>query len=384
MDQIRIVYILSTLEIGGTETQLLEVLRRLDRTRFAPRVLAFPHDGPLREALEALSVPVAGIGFFGDTGRQHPRSYWQLLKLLLRMVVYFRHKRPHIVQSFLFWANVWGTLAAKAAGVPVILTGRREMLKQQHRRFPDQWLQNLANRWVTGVVVNAGILKEQCLAEEQHLLPEKVHILYNGIDISQKNGRASVDVIKKNWQIPSNHQVVGMVANVRPVKGPHIFFQAAARVLQTCPNTVFMIVGRYDGMRVEIEHALDESGIRQVVRLTGYQANVAALLATFDVQVCASLEEGLSNALLEGMRLGKPIVATGVGGNPELVNDGSTGILVPPNNAGKLADGIIRLLNDSDLRIGMGQNGRRRAQRLFGMKRLIRETESLYERLVSL
>jgi glycosyltransferase involved in cell wall biosynthesis len=381
MGKIKIVFILGTLDIGGTEKQFIETIRRLNRDRFELRVLAFPCQGKVRTEIEALHIPFACLDFSGLKGKFRPESYLRFYRLIRDMVRYFRQEKPHIVQSYLFWANIYGCIAAKIAGVTIIITGRREFMPKRHQRFPNQWLQNLSNLWATVIIANSQTLKQQCKKQEKYITEEKIQVIYNGVDLSRYSLNSPKRSLKKALNIPDNSYVVGMVANLRPVKGSQDFLKAGALVLRTFPHTVFLLVGRHEDMTLELITLAADLGIQDALRFTGERDDIPELLSIFDVQVSSSLEEGLSNAILEGMAMGKPIIATYVGGNPELVIHERTGLLVPPGNPDRLAEAILRILGDQALRTQLGNAGRQRIVTSFRVEEMVHQLEGLYQKL---
>jgi glycosyltransferase involved in cell wall biosynthesis len=297
------------------------------------------------------------------------------------MTQYFSREKPHIVQSYLYWANIYGSLAAKIARVPVIMTGRRDTM-EECRRFSRRWLQNFSNLWVTAVVTNSQNVKDHCLHRERFLHSSKIQVIYNGIEVNRYRVDSHLTEKKTVLQVPADAPVVGIIARLHPRKGHRDFLRAAACVLYTCPQPVFLIVGQDQGIQSELQTLAYELGISRSVIFTGDREDIPEILALLDVLVCASYIEGLSNAILEGMAAGKPVIATNVAGNPELVVHEQTGLLVPPGNPECLAAGILRLLENPGLRERFGEAGRERAAALFQMDQMIQRTEELYRSLV--
>jgi L-malate glycosyltransferase len=172
------------------------------------------------------------------------------------------------------------------------------------------------------------------------------------------------------------------------VKGIEYFLEAAAMVARRVPEARFLVVGdatkQVDGdYRKELERRADRLGVGARIRFTGLRSDVPDILAEVAVSVLPSLSEGLSNVLLESMAAGVPVVATTVGGNPEAVEDGVTGLLVPPRDPGALAQAICRFLDSPELASRFGQAGRERVLDRFSLERMVQETESLYLDLLS-
>ncbi len=377
----KIVFVLTTCDIGGTERQFIELVGRLDRTRFDLRVLAFSENGKLRAEIDALRIPFTSLEYSGIKGKFHLGSYLRLYKLIRKMVRYFHQEKPDIVQSYLFWGNVYGGIAAKIAGVPCIITQRRGFLEERYlKKWYCRWLLGLSNRWTTKIIANSNIVKQHCLQEEKCVTDKKVQVIYNGIELKQYVVNIDLTEKKKTFGIPDNVRIVGIIANLIPYKGHQDFLNAAARVLHVFPHTTFLLIGRdHHGSRSDLEQIAEQLHIRQSVIFTGVRDDIPELLAILDVQVSPSLTESLSNAILEGMAAAKPVVATHVGGNVELIIHEETGLLVPPGNPDSLAAAIMRLLGDEELRLHLGRAGRKRVAEMFQMERMLEQTEAFYE-----
>jgi glycosyltransferase involved in cell wall biosynthesis len=292
-----------------------------------------------------------------------------------------RQERPHIVQSYLFWANIYGSLAAKIAEVPIIVTGRRELPDISLVKFHYRWLQNFSNLWTTAIIANSHTVKRLCLEQERYVDEKKVTVIYNGIDLTRYANHAGNTDKKRAFHIPPHHHVIGIIARLRRYKGHLDFLNAAAQILRSYPNTTFLLVGRDDGLKPELECLAKQLHLSESVIFTGERHDIPDMLSMCDILVSSSLTEGLSNAILEGMALGKAVVATNVGGTPELVIHEQTGLLVPPSTPTLLAEAIIRLLANPELRSRLGHAGLKRVETLFDLKRMVHQTETCYEEL---
>jgi len=172
--------------------------------------------------------------------------------------------------------------------------------------------------------------------------------------------------------------VVGIVANLIPYKGHREFIEAASIVNKEFPDTKYLIIGRDDGIGEDLRNLARTLNIMDTLIFTGARNDIPALLALIDIQVLASHEESLSNAILEGMAAGNPLVVTDVGGNTEMVIPGETGIVVPPRNPEALANGILTLLRDREKAGKMGLAGQERVKNHFDINKMIKEMEELY------
>ena len=220
--------------------------------------------------------------------------------------------------------------------------------------------------------------------------PEKFVHAYSGIDMNKFKNKSYDPNKKKELGISDDRTVIGTVSRLDPVKGNKYFIEAIKCVKdkighkEVFSEAIFLIIG--DGsQREEIEEMIEKYGIKDKVILTGMREDVASIFPLFDIFVLSSLMEGMGRVLLEVMVHGKPIIASDVGGIPELVQDGKTGILVPPKDAHAIADAVIRLLEDKDLRNKMGENAGLCVNEIedgfpkFGIEAMVNRIKKIYD-----
>ncbi|HEY7678311.1 MAG TPA: glycosyltransferase [Candidatus Methylomirabilis sp.] len=372
MKPVGICYLIHQLEMGGTETHLVEVVRHLDRRRFAPVVCCLREPGRLGKHVEAMGVPVLGLGIERIYGR---KAY----RMADAFAAFLRHHHVRILHNYLVSANIYGTLVGRLARVPRIVTSRRDM------GFSRNWRLGLVerclvNRRVDRIVVVCDAVRQRA-AREMGAGPAKVTTIPNGIDTETWVPRPPDPALQERWGIAPGDQVVGIVGVLTPVKGHRYFLEAAMRIAWDRPGVKFLVVG--DGTeRKDCERLARELAIGDRVIFAGSQDETAPFLTLMDVVVCSSLSEGMSMSLLEAMAMGKPVVATRVGGNPEVVADGVTGLLVPARDGLVLAKAIQRLLDDPLAAAYMGQAGRARAESEFTLRGMVRRMEELYAGLL--
>jgi glycosyltransferase involved in cell wall biosynthesis len=240
------------------------------------------------------------------------------------------------------------------------------------------------NRFTDGVLVNSQAMKEDVLQRER-ISPDKVHIIYNGVDIQKyrmrnRNVELSSRLAQKKYElgIPETSPVIGIIANLFAYKGHRDFIIAASKVHQHYPEARFLCIGEDWGIQQHLEELRSQLGLQNHLIFTGSIPNVAEMLHVIDIQVSASYEEGFSNVILEGMASGKPIIATSVGGTPEAILDKRCGLLVPPKNPTALAEARISLLQNPDFAVQLGYNARKRVEEYFSMEKMLDKLENLY------
>jgi glycosyltransferase involved in cell wall biosynthesis len=376
---IKIVFVIGTLEIGGTERQLVELALGLDRSRFNVSVCALSASGPLAGILRTNGVQVVDLG----VGRRERRasSIRRMLaapRAFVRLARFLRSDRAAIIHGFLFEAYVLSAFAARVAGVPIVISSRRSLgIFKEHRRLL-LLMERLANRLTNVVVANSCAVRDDAIRREG-LRASKVVVIHNGVSASAYT--ASLDGRERRaLGIAADDPIALYVANLIHYKGHEVLLEAMRRLVNRIPSARLLLAG--DGpMRNEIEARRASLGLDDNVILLGVRSDVAALLAAADIVVHPSFQEGFSNAILEAMAAAKPVVATNVGGNSEAVADGETGILVPPRDTLALADAMEKLIADADVARRMGAAGRQRALKDFGMEAAIARYAELYEQL---
>lgn len=368
----RVMYVVDHLEIGGAQQHLVQLLRCLDRGRFTPMVCALKMRGELRGAVEALGVPVFDGGL-GRTlmGAGGARVLWRLARLL-------RRERVDVTHSYLFHPNVLAPIASRLAGVDAVLASKRS-LDRYPRRLP-RYACRLGNALAGRIMVNAEAIARFAAAEEGCPL-DKTVVIPNGVREEALQAPADAAAKRRELGLPPEAPVVGAVSRLAWKKGIAHLVEAAPRLLEAVPEARVVIAG--DGaLRGELEAQAAALGVGERVIFLGARPDSIELMAAFDVFVLPSVIEGMSNALLEAMAVGRPVVATDVGGNPEVVVDGETGFLVSPGDPRHLASSVIKLLQAPELAAEMGAAGRRRVVARYRVDVMTRRIEDLYDALL--
>lgn len=358
-----IVLVGDTLALGGTEGQFVEVATRLDPARWDVRVTCLRAEGPLRERLLAKGITPWSCG---------PRSLRSpgLALAVARLARYLRRERVRLIHAFDVYSNVLGVMAGRLARVPAVVASQRDL--GDLRPPLDRRVQRAMLRMAGHVLVNSEAVAERVAAGWPR--PRAISVVVNGVDAARFAPARRPDR-------PDEGPVIGTLANLRPEKGIEDFIRAAALVNERQPGTRFVVWG--DGpLRGALEALIARLGLEGVVSLAGATTRPEAALATLDVFVLASLSEACSNVLLEAMAAGLGIVATRVGGNPYLVEDGASGLLAPPAAPAALADAIGRLLADGALRVTLGRRARDRVLTEFGFDRMVARIDGLYADLL--
>lgn len=374
MTPIPILYAISRMNIGGAQRHLLEVLAHLDRRAFAPALYCL-QAGPKDSFLEGARA--LGVEVLDGRVRRSIRGPG-VIPPMLGLSAELKRRGVCLVHSYLFHANLLGTLAARLARVPVALTSKRSL--DTYARRVDRWACRVGNRLADRVTVPAEAVKQHVHQEEGCPL-KKIVVIPNGIDLDRVDGWASPRWANTRDRVPSD-PVVGTVGRLSQKKGQEDFLEAGVIVLNQVPQARFHFVG--DGpLRMELESRARELGVDGRVRFFGAAMDAPHLLFQMDLFVLPSHMEGMSNALIEAMAAGLPVVATDVGGTPDVVLDGQTGILVPPRNPARLAEAIVTLLKDPERARAMGAAGRARVEGHFTTQTMVTRLEALYRGLLA-
>jgi len=372
--KIRLLTFLSNFNIGGTEKQVLYLLQNLDPERFDLHVACLKRYGPLLNLVEASGLPLSEYRI---------ESFWKYatIRQQLRFAHYIRRHQIDIVHSYGFYTNMFAIPAARLAAAPLTVASIRDTgayLTEVQKRA-----QRMACLMTNHILVNAEAVKRWLV--DTGYRGDKITVIRNGIVLFNPPAPNTRHAVRREFGIPLDAPVVGVHSRLSPVKGIDYLLQAARAILARFPETRFLIIGD-DGLHNTYKQVLEDQasflGIRESVIFTGFRLDVPALLSAVDISVLPSLTEGLSNSLLESMAASRPVVATRVGGNLEIVDEGRSGLLVPPKDPAAIAQAICRLIADPNLARSFGQAGRERVLSMFSMTRSAQETERFYLDLV--
>ncbi len=371
--RVRIAFFAPLLATGGTQRHLQQVLALLDPARFEPRVYTLRPGGEVEDELRATGVEVASLG----VGRSlsAPRS----VRAMLRVARALRRDRVDVVHGYQWRPALVGALVGRLGGVRLRLASKRS-LTGEDGRARQAW-RRIA-RQVDTVIVNADALRAE---GEQLGMRCRWALLQNGVDTERFHlGPPGADA-RAAIGLDPRRPVIGTVGRLEERKG-HEQMLLALRALGAGANgerPQGVIVG--DGpLRDALAAQARALGVADDVRFTGTVADVRPLLAAMDVFVLPSRAEGMSNALMEAMAAGRPVVATAVGGNTEVVTHGSTGVLVPPGDAGALATAVGGLLHDPERASHLATAARRVVTDRFGARARVAELERLYDERLAL
>ncbi len=354
--QTPIAVFLTAFEPGGTERQITELINRLDHEQFKVHVACLHRRGAwlprvLDRAASVVEFPISGFARAATAGQM-----WQF-------ALWCRRERIAVVQTCDLYTNIFGLPGAALARVPVRIGSRREL--NPDKSIGQIRLQRLAYRAATRVVANSQAAKQ--VLEAEGLAPGSIAVIPNGVN------PAFLGAVERRRPV----RTIITVANLRPEKSHETLLAAAAAMASTHPDVRFQIVG--DGPRRQELQRLSESlGLAARVEFLGHREDVPALLAAADLFVLPSRSEAFPNGAIEGMAAGLPVVACAVGGLLDLIEDGRTGVLVPPGDSEALHGALAALVSDPQRAHRIGAAARTAVEQRYSFDRMVGSFEHLY------
>lgn len=360
---VHVCFVIDNLAVAGVEGQLLLLLDRLDRKKVVPSLCVLNGGSELSRSLEPQNCPVLRLGV---------RSLRTSSSLAAAVCLsrFLRREHVEIVHALCPDSLYFATPVARLSGVPCVVRFRVNL---GYWMTPiDRWLGRLFNRLVDATVVNCDACRKAVIGDE-NAPPKSITVIPNGIDLSQFATVSDIGSLNRGDGVIR----VGAVANLRPVKNLELLVQAAAMLSPNHSTLRFQIAGQGESL-MELQSLVCSLGIGGRVEFLGTIAHVPHFLASLDVAVLCSRSEGSPNAIMEYMAAARPIVATSVGGIPELIEHETHGLLIEPGNAHQLASAIDRLLRNRGLAARLAANARQRAYGEFGVDVQARRYEAFY------
>ena len=361
-----VLLIARSLEAGGSERQMREIAKALDRTKFAPHVACFHPEGTARLELEAAGVPIAHFPVYSFAS---PRA----ISGAFAFARYVRRHGIRLVHAFDYPSAVFAIPTARfltSAAAVSSQRSHRDLIPPAYRR-----LIRLTDRLADAIVVNCEFVRRH-LENEERVPPDRIQLCYNGIDLDVFRPAAAV----RPAELPRGAFVIGVVSALRPEKGLSTLLEAFARVRPLRTAMKLAIIG--DGaMRQPLETEARSLGILDDCIFAPATTEVARWLHAIDIFVLPSLSEALSNALMEAMACGCCAIASTAGGNPELIRDGETGLLFQPGDAPALDSALQRLIEDEPLRQRLAAAGTKFIHERFSIRAAAQRMGEIYARL---
>ena len=348
---------------GGAEQVISNLAASLDSAKYRGVLCVF-RPGWLQERTHSRGISTYVIPTQGMTDWRWACRFRNLLK----------DEQVDLIHAHEFDANVQGAAVAAYLGIPFVATvhGKHYFWEKLRRRLAYRWV----SRQASMVAVSEDL--KRFIVQNVGIDSTRITVLYNGVDVPLAPDPADIETCRREMNLPEIDRVIGVVGNLYPVKGHQYLIDAIPAVLERYPNTSFVFAGR-GHLESDLKQQVNRLGLDKRVHFLGLRQDIPRILALLDVFVLPSLSEGLSMAILEAMMAGKPVIATRVGGNPEIVLDGETGFLVPPKDSHALGESLIALLKNRQLAVQFSEKGRRRAEVQFSLQTMVNAYEALYE-----
>ncbi len=382
--RIRVLRVIARLNIGGPAIHATLLTERLDPTRYDSQLVSGKEDPQEGNYLTLSDRSLSKLSVIPELRREI--QGWSDLKALFRLIVLMREFRPHIVHTHTAKAGTLGRLAARLVRIPIVVhTYHGHVLHSYFSPIKTKLFLSIERRlarWTDRLLTVSEQVRSDLLASGVGR-PERFTVMPLGLDLDPlltcENLRGQ---LRTEIGVPAEAPLVGIVARLVPIKRHEWFLEAAAQVVQEFPTCQFLLVG--DGERhQELRALVGQFHLDGHVHFLGWRYDLARIYADLDVAALTSANEGLPVSLIEAMAAGRPVVSTRVGGVPDLVEDGITGLLVPPDEPTALAEAICTLLSDPQRRQMMGRAGRTRVHPSFSATRLLDDMDQLYTELVA-
>jgi glycosyltransferase involved in cell wall biosynthesis len=371
----RILYVIGSLELGGTESQMVLLIRQLKQRGYRCELFALEAKGPFMEILQRDGIIIHDGGCKAKAHKA--LKVFLLLRAQLRLWRLALRMQPDVLHAYLPLANFMGALAGRAARVKKIITSRRALGAYQDRRPYLKPLYRIANALSDKVTVNSEAVRQDVISRDG-IAPWKLVPIRNGLDLGRfAQSAGDRATVRSSLGLGSDEIGIIKVGNLIPYKGHADLLAAFKKVVDQTSGVKLFLVGEDRGIQADLERLAAGLGVPDRVHFLGRRNDVPSLLMAMDLYVMASHEEGSSNALLEAMAAGLPIVATDAGGNRESLGDGLAGMLVPAHDAQAMARAIDALLADAGARARLAANAIARA-RQYGIPETIDAHIALY------
>ncbi len=361
---IKILYVIGQLSPDGTEWQLVQLLRGIDKTAFQCYVC------PLWPILD-LAPEIEQAGAILSPIYKRFRSD---ITVSFRLARFIRKEKIDIVHCMLPTANLWGRLGGILAQAKIVVSERNV---ENWKPWYWLWLDRLLARYTSMILTNAEAVK-RFVVNSTKIEPDRVRVIYNSVNPARFN---SVDpaALRSELRITPEARVIASIGRLEEQKDFPTFLAACAIVRErVSPLPLKILIVGQGPLRKELERQVQAMGLADDTMFLGWRRDIEIVLTLTDIFVLTSIREGLPNVVLEAMASGKPVVATGVGGTPELVVDGVTGLIISPRDAFACAKAVHWLLDNRAKAAAMGERGRIRVRGMFTHARMVRETEEIY------
>lgn len=375
MTPLRVMHVIGNLRLGGAEKLTATIIENLDRVQFEASVCCLEEEGYYGARLRERGFSVYALG------RRKAftlRGLAGTVQCILELRALFVRNHIDIVHTHVFGTGLVGRIAAKLAGVPIIVhtTHRLNLYGPT-----ESWFERVLMTLTQAYVVDSNAIR-QAIVSHYKIRASKVFVIYNGIDLEEFDDLPPRQVARSQLGLPQDEKVIAIIAHMTERKAHRVYVNAFSQILAGHLNACLLLVG--DGpTRCSLEQLANDLGIASKVYFLGYREDLACVLAATDILAHPSEWEGFGIILAEAMYCRIPVITTNAGGGPEVVSHLETGILVPLGDVNAFAEATLTLLNDEVLAAKYGKAGRRRVEKHFLKRTMIEQYEQFYRQLAS-
>lgn len=368
MGRIKVLHVIGGGEFGGAEQHLLTLLKHTDCSQIELHVACLFSE-PLAPLVKSEGFPVVIF-------RMKSKIDWKPISDMASLI---KLEGFHIVHTHGVRANLIGRLAAKRAGVGHVVTTVHSVLAFDYNGLINRWINKMCEKITRGIterfIVVCEMLARQLKTEG--ISEEKIVTIHNGLEIEKYDPAVSGAYIRQEFGIDSENILIGIIARLHPVKGHKFLLEATAKVIRKIPNLLLIMVGT-GPLKLELQETANRLGIASNIIFAGFRKDIPEIIASLDFLVLPSLSEGLSLTVMEGMAMKKAVLATRVGGTPEVITSGVDGLLVPPRDVAALAEGIENLAFNGKMAVEFGEMARKTIEGNFTAGLMADKTAMLY------
>lgn len=385
MKKNRIVYVIGSMGLGGAEKHIVNVASELKKQGWDPHFFLIIHGGPLSKTLEENNIPIHSVEFpnWFPAIIKHKKTRFAIVHLFsFFMFIYKYWKiRPDITHFFLPTAYILGGIASLLSPVKARIMSRRSLNDYKQEQPISFFVEKRLHKFMDVICGNSKAILEQLKVEGVD--SSKLQLIYNGVDAKKYHPNHDKTIYREKLGIPKDALVFVIIANLIPYKGHVDLINAFGKIKNDIgQDWVLLCLGRDDGIQSALYAETQKFNIENNILFLGSQSNVEDYLIASDVGILSSHQEGFSNAILECMSSGLPMVVTDVGGNAEAVINEKQGFVVPHHNPLALSEAILKLAHDKKLRDKMGKSARDRALNTFDIDSCINQYNKMYTKLI--
>ncbi|MCS7180757.1 MAG: glycosyltransferase [bacterium] len=350
-NKIKIGFLIGSSEIGGTEKMILTLSKNLDKNIFDIVFFCIKGQGKFTNKIkdEKFKIYVTNL-------KKNPFSF-------ISLMFYIKKEKVDILHSFLFVANIVGRIYGKILKIKVVISSQRST--DPWRKWYHWLFERITKNFVDIIISNSYTARE-VLVKKGKIPRKKIKVIPNGIELPEKKEKIDKDYI-----------AIGAIGNLRKAKGYFYYIESAKLVIEKFKNVKFYIIGEGE-MREAILKKIKKENLEEYFILTGYVENIYEYLKIFDIFVLSSLWEGCPVSLLESMGYGVPSIATNVGDVPYIIENGKDGFIVEKGNSEQIAEKIIKLIKDKNLREEIGNKAREKIKKYYSFETMVRAYASIY------